>query len=191
MDDDELVCVGGQAAPSVRSEAAEVAERAQPNARGTATCRHWARGWCMRADVPLCPPSAPGAVGVHQDLLLVLETIARVGAIRLNCCAHQEGRLHDVVEAVPSGGLPAVGYTVAHAGVGSGIAMWDGSLAHPTPGGSPEGPGVPPGSDSRVGVRVAHPSRGHGPAAVAGPSGNLLPVLGAAHNGRILGAMVG
>ena len=50
MDDDRVECTGGQEAPSVRPGAAEVADRAQPKARGVDTCRHWAKGWCMRAD---------------------------------------------------------------------------------------------------------------------------------------------
>ena len=61
-------------------------------------------------------PQPPVQSGVHQDLLLVLEIIAWAGAIRLNHLACQEELLRDVVEAAQSGGLPSLGYGVAHAG---------------------------------------------------------------------------
>ena len=117
MDDDEVECTGSQAAPSVRPEAAEVAERAQPKAGGMDTCRHWGKGLCMRADAcRFAHPQPPVPSGVHHDLPLLLETIARVGAIRLSRSSRQEELLRDVMEAAQSGGLPAVGYAFAHAG---------------------------------------------------------------------------
>ena len=61
-------------------------------------------------------PQPPMLQGVPQDMLLVQKRIARVGALRLSLLDRHEGLLGDVVEAAQSGGLPAVGYAVAHAG---------------------------------------------------------------------------
>ena len=71
----------------------------------------------MRADAcRFAHPQPPVPSGVHHDLLMVLQTVARVGAIRHNRSARQEELLRDVMEAAQSGGLPAVRHAVAHAG---------------------------------------------------------------------------
>ena len=49
------------------------------------TCRHWAKGWCMRADAcRYAHPQPPVPQGVPQDVLLILQAIARVGALSLS-----------------------------------------------------------------------------------------------------------
>ena len=60
MDNNEVRCTRGQGAPSVRPEAAEVAERARPKVSRTDTRRSWAWGWCMRVDAcRFADPQAP------------------------------------------------------------------------------------------------------------------------------------
>ena len=54
--------------------------------------------------------------GIHQDVLLILGTVAKVGTICLAHSTHHAELLRDVVEAAQGGGLPAVGYAVALAG---------------------------------------------------------------------------
>ena len=62
-----------------------MADRARPKAGKAETCKHRAKGWCMRADAcRFAHPQPPVPQGVLQDLLLVLGTIARVGALRLS-----------------------------------------------------------------------------------------------------------
>ena len=66
--------------------------------------------------MPVSPPSTPMPWQVPQDLLLVLGTIARVGALCLSHSDRQEELLRDVVEAAQRQGLLAVGNVVAGAG---------------------------------------------------------------------------
>ena len=115
-EDDGLEITGAREAHEVKREETGVADRARPKAGEVETCRHWAKGWCMRAYAcRFAHPQPPVPQGVPQDLLLILGTIARVGALRLSRSDRHEELLRDVVEAAQSGGLPAVGYAVAHA----------------------------------------------------------------------------
>ena len=123
---------------------------------------------------------------------MVLETVARVGSLRLNRSARQEELLRYVMQAAQGGGLPTAGYDVAHAGgVVWAVVLPCRMEALPDPRGPMKGHGVPSGGNFGVGVHVAHPSGRHGPAATASPSGGILPVLGTAHNRRKLGTMWG
>ena len=86
------------------------------------TCRHWAKGWCMRADAcRFAHPQPPVPRGVPQELLLILQAMARVGALSLDR-SQDHGRGHGTLlqEAVvkpEGGGLPAVGYAVESGGL--------------------------------------------------------------------------
>ena len=94
-----------------------MADRARPKTGEVETCRHWAKGWCMRSDLGrFANPQPPVPQGVPQYVLLILGTIARLGALRLSRLNRHEGLLRDVLEAAQGGGLRAVGYAVAHAG---------------------------------------------------------------------------
>ena len=91
-----------------------MAVRAGPKTSKVETCRHWAKGWCMRVDAcrfahrqPLVPQ------GVPHDLLLILQATARMGALSLHRSQHHEMLMRDVVERAKGGGLPAVEYAVA------------------------------------------------------------------------------
>ena len=48
--DEELVIVGGKEAREVGPRELGVADRAGPKTGEVETCKHWAKGWCMRAD---------------------------------------------------------------------------------------------------------------------------------------------
>ena len=60
-------------------------------------------------------PQPPVPQGLPQDTL-ILRAIARVGGLSLSRSDHHEKLLRAVVEAAQGGGLPAVGYAVAHGG---------------------------------------------------------------------------
>ena len=115
--DDGLEITGAREAHDIVHGETGVADRARPKIGEVETCRHLAKGWCMRADA--CRFAQPGPVvprRVPQDLLLILKAIARVGALPFSRSDRHEGLLHDVVEAAHAGGLPAVGYAVANEG---------------------------------------------------------------------------
>ena len=80
------------------------------------TCRHWAKGWCIRADACRFAHPAPGAAGTTPGSAPDPPANARVGALSLSRSDHHEKLLRDVVEAAQGGGLPAVGYAVARGG---------------------------------------------------------------------------
>ena len=86
------------------------------------TCRHWAKGWCMRADACwFAHPQPPVPRGVPQELLLILQAMARVGALSLDR-SQGHGRGHgtlqrEVVVKAQGGGLPAVGYAAESGGL--------------------------------------------------------------------------
>ena len=62
-----------------------MADRAGPKTGEVETCRHWAKGWCMRADAcRFAHPQPPVPRGVPQELLLILQAMARVGALSLD-----------------------------------------------------------------------------------------------------------
>ena len=93
-----------------------MADKARPKTGDVETCRHWAKGWCMRADAcRFAHPHPPVPQGVPHDLLPILGAIARMGALRLSRSDRHEEMLRDVVEAAQGGGLLAVGYAVRHA----------------------------------------------------------------------------
>ena len=99
-----------------------VADKAGPKTREVETCRHWAKGWCMRADACwFAHPQPPVPRGVPQELLLILQAMARVGALSLDRSqGHGRGHgtlLRDVVVKAQGGGLPAVGYVVDSGGL--------------------------------------------------------------------------
>ena len=115
-EEEELEIVGVKEAHEVGPQETGVADRAGPKTGEVETCGHWAKGWCMRADACRCAhPQPPVPQGVPQDLLPILQAIARVGALSL-CRAQSHGTLlREVVERAQGGGggLPAVGYAVA------------------------------------------------------------------------------
>ena len=99
-----------------------VADRTGPKTGEVETCRHWAKGWCMRADAcRFAHPQPPVPRGVPQELLLILQAMARVGALSLDRSqGHGRGHgtlLREVVVKAQGGGLPAVGYVVESGGL--------------------------------------------------------------------------
>ena len=54
--------------------------------------------------------------GVPHDLLLILQAIARMGALSLRRAQRHETLMREVVERAQGVGLPAVGYAVACGG---------------------------------------------------------------------------
>ena len=48
--DEELEIVGGKEVREVDPRELGAADKAGPKTREVETCRHWAKGWCMRAD---------------------------------------------------------------------------------------------------------------------------------------------
>ena len=99
----------------VEQQKTEVGDRAGLKTGEVETCMHWAKGWCMRADTCcFAHPQPPVPQGVPKDLLLILQAIARVGALSLRRFQHHETLMREVVEKAQVGGVPAVGYVVAH-----------------------------------------------------------------------------
>ena len=94
-----------------------MADRAGPNTGEVETCRHWAKGWCMRADAcRFAWPQPPVPQRVPQDVLLILRAIARAGALSLRRADRHETLMREVVERAQGVGLPSVGYAVACGG---------------------------------------------------------------------------
>ena len=139
-EDDGVEVTGEQGTPEGRQGSTGVADRARPKAGEAETCKQWATWWCMFADVcRFARPQPRVPQGLPKALLLVLRTIARVGALRLSRSDRREELLCDVVEAEHGGGLPAVGYAVGNAGrVVWAVALPCGMAALHTP-----FPGVP------------------------------------------------
>ena len=99
-----------------------MADKVGPKTGEVETCRHWAKGWCMRADAcRYAHAQPPVPQGVPQDLLLILEAMARVGALSLGrsqSLSRSHGTLmREVVAKAQEGGLPAVGYAVESEGL--------------------------------------------------------------------------
>ena len=120
--DEELVIVGAKEAREVGPRELGVADKAGPKTGEVETCRHWAKGWCMRADAcRYAHPQPPVPRGVPQELLLILQAMARVGALSLDR-SQDHGRGHgtllqEAVVKAQGGGLPAVGYAVESGGL--------------------------------------------------------------------------
>ena len=113
-EDDGLDIVGAKEAHEVEQQEAGLADRAGPKTGEVETCRHWAKGWCMRADAcHFTHPQPPVPQGVPQELLPILQAIAGVGALRLHRAQHHATLMCEVVERAQGGGLPAVGHAVA------------------------------------------------------------------------------
>ena len=120
--DEELVIVGAKEAREVGPRELGVGDKAGPKTGEVETCRHWAKGWCMRADAcRYAHPQPPVPRGVPQELLLILQAVARVGALSLDR-SQDQGRGHgtllqEAVVKAQGGGLPAVGYAVESGGL--------------------------------------------------------------------------
>ena len=193
-EDEGLGIPGAREAHEVERGEMEVADRASPRTEEVETRRHWAKGRCMRADAcRFAHPQPPLPLGVPQDMLLILGAIARVGALSLHRSKHHETMLREVVETAHGGGLPALGYAVAHGGrTVWAVALPCGMTVLLTP-----FPVVPwwdmvtlqEASLGWVGTRHTHPPSmdPHGWQAQAGDQ----PVMGAAHGARSLDALVG
>ena len=115
--DEELEIVGAKEAHEVGPQELGVADKAGPKTGEVETCRHWAKGWCMRADAcRYAHPQPPVPQGVPQDLLLILQAMARVGALswdRSQSLSRSHGTLlREVVAKAQGGGVLAVGYAV-------------------------------------------------------------------------------
>ena len=68
-----LEIVGAKEAHEVGQQEAGVPDRAGPKTGDVETCRHWARGWCMRADAcRFAHPQPPVPQGIPQGLLVIL-----------------------------------------------------------------------------------------------------------------------
>ena len=114
--------MGAKEAREVGRRELGVAEKAGPKTGEVETCRHWAKGWCMRADAcRYAHPQPPVPRGVPQELLLILQAMARVGALSLDR-SQDHGRGHgtllqEAVVKAQGGGLPALGYAVESGGL--------------------------------------------------------------------------
>ena len=120
--DEEPEIVGAKEAREMGARELGVGDKAGPKTGEVETCRHWAKGWCMRADAcRYAHPQPPMPRGVPQDLLLMLQAMARVGALSLNrsqSVSRSHGTLlREVVAKAQGGGLPAVGYAVECGGL--------------------------------------------------------------------------
>ena len=174
--DEELEIVGAKEAPELGPRELGVADRAGPKTGEVETCRHWAKGWCMRADpVLVCPPPAAGAAGSSPGITPDPPGHGPSGGPQpgpqpgprpgpRNVAAGSGGK--GARRRAPSGGLCSGEWGPDR--VGSGVAMRHGGPAHSVPGGPVEGRGHRPGGQSGVGVHVAHTSCRHGPSRVAG-----------------------
>ena len=120
--DEEPEFVGAKEAREVGPQELGVADKAGPKTGEVETCRHWAKGWCMRADAcRYAHPQPRVPRGVPQNLLLILQAMARVGALGLDqrqSLSRSHGTLlREVVAKAQGGGLPAVGYAVECGGL--------------------------------------------------------------------------
>ena len=71
--DEGLEIVGAKEAREVGPRELGVADRAGPKTGEVESCRHWAKGWCMRVDAcRFAHPQPPVPRGVPQELLLIL-----------------------------------------------------------------------------------------------------------------------
>ena len=118
MEEDEaLEIVGVKEAHEVGPQETGVADRVGPKMGEVETSKQWAKGWCMRADAGrYAHPEPPVPQGVPQDLLLILQAIARVGALSVGRARSHGTLMREVVERAQGGGLLAVGYVVACGG---------------------------------------------------------------------------
>ena len=111
--EEELEIVGVKEAHEVRPQEMGVADRARPKRGEVETCRHWPKGWCMRADAcRYAHPQPPVPQGVHHDLLVILQAMARVGALSLSRAQSHGTLMPEVVERAQGGG-------------GGGSQQWD------------------------------------------------------------------
>ena len=120
--DEEPEFVGAKEAREAGPQELGVADKAGPKTGEVETCRRWAKGWCMRADAcRYAHPQPPVPRGVPQDLLLILQAMARVGALSLDrsrSLSRSHGTLlREVVAKAQGGGLPALGYAVECGGL--------------------------------------------------------------------------
>ena len=116
-EDEGLEITGAQEAHKVERGETQGVDTAEPKTGEVETCRHWAKGWCMRPGAcRFAHPRPQVPHGVPPDLLLILWEIACVGALSLHSSKHHETLLREVVETAQGGGLSAVGYAVAHRG---------------------------------------------------------------------------
>ena len=84
-EDDGVEITGERGAPEVRQGSTGLADRARPKPGEVQTYKHWAKGWCMRANAcRFAHPQPRVPQRVPQDLMLVLGKIARLGALRLD-----------------------------------------------------------------------------------------------------------
>ena len=120
--DEELEIVGAKEAREVGPRELALADKAGLKTGEVETCRHWAKGWCMRADAcRFALPQPPVPRGVPQELLLILQAMAHVGALSLDR-SQDHGRGHgtllqEVVVKAQGGGLSVVGYAVESGGL--------------------------------------------------------------------------
>ena len=120
--DEEPKFIGAKEAREVGPRGLGVADKAVLKVREVETCRHWAKEWCMRADAcRFAHPQPPVPRGVPQELLLILQAMALVGALSLDR-SQDHGRGHgtllrEVVVKAQGGGLPAVGCAVESGGL--------------------------------------------------------------------------
>ena len=118
----EIEIAGAKEALAVGPRELGVADKAGPKRGEVETCRHCAKGWCMRADAcRYAQPQPPVQRGVPQDLLLILQAMARMGALSLDrsqSLSRGHGTLlWEVGAKALGGGLPAVEYAVECGGL--------------------------------------------------------------------------
>ena len=98
--------MGVKEAHEVGPQEMGVADRAGPKTGEVETCRHWANGWCMRADAfRYAHPQPALPQGVPQDLLLILQAMARVGALSLSRSQSHGTLMREVLQRAQGGGL--------------------------------------------------------------------------------------
>ena len=108
--DEEPEFVGAKEAREVGPQELGVADKAGPKTGEVETCRHWAKGCCMQVDAcRYAHPQTRVPRGVPQDLLLILQAMARVGALSLDrsqSLSRSHGTLLREVVAKAQGGGP-------------------------------------------------------------------------------------
>ena len=176
-----------------------VADKAGPKTGELETCKHWSRRWCMRANAcRYAHPEPPVRQGVPQDLLLILQALARVGALSLSrsqSLSRSHGTLMpEIVENAQGGGRPAVGYAVLCEGRTEwAVALPCGmaALVTPFPVVACRDMVAHSGSQPGMDVHVADKSCQHGPRRVADQGSCDVLVLVIDIGAWYVGAMVG
>ena len=112
--DEEPEFVGANEAHEVGPQELRVADKAGPKTGEVETCRHWAKGWCMRADAcRYAHPQPPVPQGVPKDPPSHGSCGGPQPEPEPEPQPEPRDAVRDVVAKAQGGGLPTVGYAVA------------------------------------------------------------------------------